>query len=322
MKKVKCTICHTKRAKRKCKKNGSMICSLCCASIREERACVKCSHFKTAQNYNDSKTGKKKHFIIAIDEEVEKSVDEALILVEKGKITAARKCLNKLYCDHPQNHLVNYGLGVSYAFEGNEEKALHYFSKAVEIFPYFVEAYFNLAMAYKNKLDIKNAVFCLTKVCEYGDSKDELTQNAKRFLNDIEQQIYKIYQISLDKYFEAQELFEKSYDKMVEKKWEIAKNGFIQVLKIIPNHTQSLGNLGLCYGYLGEKKKALKTLEKALSIDPYYEPAIINKRAIELINEGETITAEKIASVDYYKESSKQKRNSIFIDTIKKIICK
>ncbi len=302
MKKVKCSICHSKRAKRKCIKNDSMICPVCCANTREERSCAKCPHFKAAQNYNQSKTGKKKHFMIVIDEEVEKAVDEALILVDKGEIEAGKKRLHKLYCDHPQNHVVNYGLGVAYAVEGNDEKAIHYFKKAVEIFPYFVEAYFNLAMVYKKKLDLKNTVLYLTKVCKYGDSRDEITRNARDFLEDIEEHIYNSCNVSLDRFFEGQELFEKSYNEMVEKKWELAKEGFKEVLRIIPNHVQSLGNLGICYGYLGEKRKALKILEKALSIDPYYEPAIINKRYIELLNEGEQITDLEIASVEYYKE--------------------
>lgn len=322
MKKVKCSICNNNRAKRKCSKDESMVCSLCCANNRNEEFCSSCSYFKTAQNYTKSKQNQKNKFIIEIDEEVEKSVDEALILVERLQIKKGRELLSQLLNQYPENHMVNYGLGVSYAFDGNDEKSIPYFKKAIDVFPYFVEAYFNLAMVYKNKLDIKNAVINFNKVCEYGDPKEQFTQNAKSFLNDLEEQIFKTDKISIEKYFEAQELFEKSHDEMVENKWELAKNGFKKVLEITPNHTQSLGNLGLCYGHLGQKNKALLTLNKALTIDPHYEPAIINKNAVESTQDGEPITPAKIASVEYYKDTHNTKKKSIISDTIKKIMGK
>lgn len=320
MKKVKCNICKNKRAKRKCTKVESMICPLCCADIRDEELCSECSYFKTAQNYNKSKQNNKNHFIIKIDEEIEKAVDDALILVERRQIQKGRDLLSKLMNKHPENHAVNYGLGVSYAFEGKHKTSIPYFKKAIAIFPYFTEAYFNLAMAYKSELDLKNAVINFTKVCEIGDPEEQFTQNAKNFINDLEEQIFRTDKISLDKYFEAQELFEKSHDEMVEKKWELAKKGFKKVLEITPNHTQSLGNLGLCYGHLGEKRKALDTLDKALAIDPYYEPAIINKNAIEATQDDEPITVGKIASVEYYKDTCTPKKRSTLSDTLKKIM--
>lgn len=299
-----------------------MICPLCCADNRNEELCSKCSYFKTAQNYNKSKHKNNKHLIIEIDEEIEKAVDDALILVERRQIQKGRELLFQLLNNHPENHAVHYGLGVSYAFEGNHKISIPYFKKAIDIFPYFAEAYFNLAMAYKNELDLKNAVTYFTKVCEIGDPKEQFTQNAKNFINNLEKQIFRTDKISLDKYFEVQELFEKSHDEMIEKNWELAKNGFKEVLKITPNHTQSLGNLGLCYGHLGEKNNALDTLDKALAIDPYYEPAIINKNAIEATQDGEPITGGKIASVEYYKDSYNPKKRSTLSDTLKKIMGK
>ena len=62
-----------------------------------------------------------------------------------------------------------------------------------------------------------------------------------------------------------------------------------KALEINPKHTQSLGNLGLCYGNLGEKFKALNTLDQALALDPHYKPAIINKKTIQSMQDGEPI---------------------------------
>ena len=322
MKKSKCSLCNSRKAKRKCSKHESMICPLCCVSIRHEDFCSKCSYFKAAQNYIKSKKSRKNNFIIEIDEEVEKSVDDALILIEQQKIDKGRRILSNLLQTHPKNHMVNYGLGVSYIFEGKDEKAIQFFTKAIQLFPYFVEAYFNLAMVYKNNLDLKNAVANFTKVAELGDPKEEFTKNAKSFLSSIEEQILQSDGISLDKYFKAQEIFEKSYLRMTEEKWELAKQGFKEVLETNPKHTQSLGNLGLCYGNLGEKFKALNTLDQALASDPHYEPAIINKKIIQSMQDGEPIPTIKMASVEYYKETYNTNKQSFIRSAVKKIIGK
>ena len=56
-----------------------------------------------------------------------------------------------------------YGLGTVYAFEGHNDDAIKYFSKATAIFPYFAQAYYNMGVAYKKKVDVKNAVACMKK---------------------------------------------------------------------------------------------------------------------------------------------------------------
>ena len=318
----KCSLCNSRKAKRKCSKHESMICPKCCADTRGENACSKCSYFRTSKKYLESKENKKKHFIIAIDEEIEKSVDDALILIENHKIAQGRELLDKLFRTNPKNHMVNYGLGVSYAFEGNDKKAISYFIEATKIFPYFVEAYFNLAMAYKNILDLKNTVINFRKVIELGDPKEEFTKNAKSFLSRLEEQILQSDGISLDRYFQAQEIFEESHSRMVKEEWFLAKEGFKKVLCITPKHVQSLGNLGLCYGKLGEKSEALNYLNQALTFDPHYEPAIMNKKAIQALQNGESLANIRMASVEYYKDTKNMKRKSLFRNTLLKIFGK
>ena len=52
--------------------------------------------------------------------------------------------------------MVNYGIVVINAFKGQYDGAIKYFIRATDIFPYLLEAHFNKAVAYKNKLDIHN----------------------------------------------------------------------------------------------------------------------------------------------------------------------
>ncbi len=43
---AKCTICNSRKGKRKCMADDSFICSLCCGQSRNPGKCTGCSHFK------------------------------------------------------------------------------------------------------------------------------------------------------------------------------------------------------------------------------------------------------------------------------------
>ncbi len=51
---AKCTVCDSRKGKRKCKNTGSFICSLCCGETREPEKCAGCSFVSpspTSRNY-------------------------------------------------------------------------------------------------------------------------------------------------------------------------------------------------------------------------------------------------------------------------------
>ena len=58
----------------------------------------------------------------------------------------------------------------------------------------------------------------------------------------------------------------------------------------LPRHHQSLGNLGICYAMLGQKKRAIEALDKALELNPSYEFALRNRSLIERLDEGEPLS--------------------------------
>lgn len=64
---------------------------------------------------------------------------------------------------------------------------------------------------------------------------------------------------------------------------------------------QSYGNMALAHSALGEQKIALQYLEKALVLDPTYEPAQQNRKNISRLKEGEKIPFH-VEEVLYYKE--------------------
>ena len=87
--------------------------------------------------------------------------------------------------------------------------------------------------------------------------------------------------------------------------WEAAITKFNQSLKITPEHAQIYGNLGICYASIGKIQIALDSFDRALAIDPHYEPALLNRELVKLLEEGQCLTL-KLKSIDYYKDYSQQ----------------
>jgi len=51
---AKCSICNSRKGKRKCLISGTMICSLCCGTSRSEDACMECAYYqKPKRKYNE-----------------------------------------------------------------------------------------------------------------------------------------------------------------------------------------------------------------------------------------------------------------------------
>lgn len=142
------------------------------------------------------------------------------------------------------------------------------------------------------------------EVIAIGDPHDETVQKAKSILADFERHIMTTDNITLEQFLQAQRIFETAFSKMEKKEWQKAIGKFEECLMIHKQHTQSYGNIGICHAQLGRRSQALEALDKALEIDPEYEPAIFNRAMIESLDEGEKLEQDKILSIDYYKDHS------------------
>jgi tetratricopeptide (TPR) repeat protein len=78
--------------------------------------------------------------------------------------------------------------------------------------------------------------------------------------------------------------------------------------------------MGLCYAKLGKKEQAIAALDRALEINPRYEPAIVNREMISGLKEGEEIPDGPIETLDYSKDYEAKKKSFIakIIDSLKK----
>jgi tetratricopeptide (TPR) repeat protein len=257
------------------------------------------------------KKSHKKQFILEIREDVDKKVDDALKLIECGFIEGCSDLLGELMAEHPDYYMVQYGMGVVHAFRKQYDEAIRFFGKALEVFPYFLEAQFNLAVSYQKKLDVGNAIKAYRKVVEMGTRGDIMTEQAHDFLSGMEESLKKSDGVGLDAYLKGMDKFERAFTLMENQEWEAAICKFHDCLSIVKRHYQSYGNIGICYARLGKKEQALAAFDKALEINPGYEIAAVNRAVTMELEEGEQLSGERVESVDYVRDYQSKNRSYI-----------
>ena len=311
MKIVKCVACLKTRGKRICKLNdGALICPRCCAQLRNPD-CAGCYYYAQSEKYAKGKTEELKtdKFVMRIDPAVDQAVDQALAMVERGKLLAGEAIITDLLKKHPDIHTVQFAMGVVCAMKGQYDESIPYFDKAIEIFPYFTDAWFNKGISYQKKLDPGEAIRAFQKVVELGDPAEDFVRHAEDIINDMEKRVRQGIGISLDDYLKSNDKYDEAFKAMENGEWEKAIAGFEEVLAMNPKSPQTYGNMGTCYGQLGRKQEALAAFDQALELDPTYEPAMLNRAMVDSLEEGEIPESAKIASVEYYKEYPMQKQS-------------
>jgi len=314
-----CVVCTVVRGRRVCMINANaLICPICCAKTRNSQ-CDGCEYYEKALEFGKQKVQptKSRDYIIKIDPEIEEKVDNALEMAEKGRVSSAENEITKLLIKHPNNHSVQFAMGVICLMKNNYDSAIKYFDRALAIFPDFIEAWFNKGAAHQRKLDVSEMIHSYQKVIELGDPKEDFVRQAQNILTGFEKSVRKESGITLDKYLQAKDKFIAAFALMEKRDWERALAGFQEVLSINPTHIQTFGNMGLCYAALGRKQDALNALNRALELDPKYEPAIINREMVKSLREGEHAYIPEVKPIEYYKDYSIKKK-SLLSDLFRK----
>jgi tetratricopeptide (TPR) repeat protein len=60
--------------------------------------------------------------------------------------------------------------------------------------------------------------------------------------------------------------------------------------------------MGLAYAILGNRQKAIECLDKAIELDPEYEPALVNRLAVERLKDGDALPDFDGRAINYYSE--------------------
>ena len=198
--------------------------------------------------------------------------------------------------------MVRYGMGTLHAIKGEHPEAIRYFDQAIAIYPYFVEAHFNKAVACEKQLDIAGAVRAFRKVVEVGDPNDSTVTQARSLIARLAAIIRQIDGVDLEAYLESQDAFDRAFALMEQGDWLRALTGFRASAAKNDRNAPTHGNLGLCLAKLGRKAEALAELDRAVKIDPRYEPAKFNRVAVDRMEEGRPMDFAEFKSIYYSRD--------------------
>jgi tetratricopeptide (TPR) repeat protein len=287
------------------------ICLLCCAGKRDAE-CGDCPHYVEARKYEDARRSPAptadKHFTVLIDPKVEAAVNAALELAERGDVRRAEDTLTRLLREYPRDHQVRFGLGTLHAMKGEYREAIRYFDQTIEIFPYDVDAHYNRAAACQQVLDLTGAIRGFREVVAMGDPDDTTVKKAQSNLDYFAATIRKTEGVDLEIFLQAQEAFNRAFALLEQGDWLRALAGFRASAAKHDRNAPTHGNLALCLARLGRKREALAELDRALEINPDYEPAKLNRVAVEQMEEGRPMTNVAAKSIDYSREKVLRER--------------
>lgn len=254
-----------------------------------------------------------KKFIAELHPEIDEQIDDILARMESGDQSGARE-IETLFKKYPDYHTTNYAMGVVLAhFQKKHVQATPLFERAVEIFPYFGSAYFNLGSCYLKAVEIEKAIGAFRAAKKYAED-DDIAYRASDQLSSIENIVRTKSLPTLDAYIQNAQIFSQGFEALTDRRYEDAVTLLQMVLKKEPNCVQAFGNMALAYASLGKKFLAMECIDKALALDPLYEPAMVNRIAISKMTEGEPLAPRNIHETRYYAEHRGENKSSYFHD--------
>ena len=197
------------------------------------------------------------------------------------------------------------GLPVFNAMQNQYDAAIGYFKKAVDVFPIFVEAQYNLAVAYKSIFDMAIMIRAFENVIDLTQPGTDFYTNVRDMIQGMEKTMRENNGVGLDAFISAQDEFDRAFGLMERGDWKSAVKGFERSIRWNSTLPQPYGNMGLWHAKMGNKQAALAAFDKAIAIDPNYEPAILNKAATEELSEGQCLSPDlKVARYYGTKKTS------------------
>ena len=243
-------------------------------------------------------------FIAELRPDLDAAVDRVLERMELGAGRAVEPEIKALLEKNPRSHMTHYVMGVYIAMVMKDPiGAIPFFEKAVQIFPPFPEAHYNLGTAARLACDVPKAVKALRAALRYSQDDDGIAERARKELHFLETTVLKTSPFpNLDAYLANAKLFDEAFECLNKRDFENAVQLFRRVLSGNPKHVQSFGNLALAYAGLGQRAAAMECFESALALDPGYEPALTNRRVVARMREGVPFFPDAIQETHYYLE--------------------
>lgn len=176
-------------------------------------------------------------------------------MVNEQLINELREELNTLtqtYNKNADDLETCFKLGKVYSKMRKFEEAITFYKKALVIKPEEISLNLNIGLCYSELKDYSSALYHYKKILKHDDtSQNFLKVKAGAYLNSANINF-----------------FHNKFDKAI----EILEH----VIEIRPEHSNAYVNLGLCYSYKNDKKKAIDYFKKALELDNSDLDAIYN----------------------------------------------
>lgn len=231
-------------------------------------------------------------YVIPINPQVDAECDKALEYLDNDKLPSARRILNRLEKSNPEHHTVHLLKGYYLINENRFEEAILAFQKAVQINPLFSEAHHHLAILYSETFMPSKAIENWKSIIKIEGKYSENGINAKKNLKDLEVQLRRTSNLSLEEHLEQNKLFDRAFACLEARDFKESLELSNQILIKEPKHIQSYINLGLVHAFLGEKKQSIEHLDVALSIDPSCKIAETTRKNIMKLGDGEELADE------------------------------
>ena len=253
-----------------------------------------------------------KPYVAELRPDLDDEVDRLMQRLESGEGRAVEPELKALLEKHPRYHATHYAMGVYFLMVMNDPSgAIPYFERAVQILPPFVEAQYNLGGAAMHAGDAAKAVTAYRAAVRYAGEGSEISEKARSQLRFLEKLVLKNSTFpTMDAYVANAKLFDEAFERLTHQDFEQAVQLFNRVLSENPTHVQSFGNLALAYAGLGKRAEALECFDRALALDPRYEPAIVNRRTTERMREGKPFIPDGFKEIYYYAEQHKEEKRA------------
>ncbi|HKA86418.1 MAG TPA: tetratricopeptide repeat protein [Haliangiales bacterium] len=212
------------------------------------------------------------------------SLSRGTQLLAKRDIAGARRAFAAYVLDRPEDAEGRSCLGLCLLELGEHEEALRELARAARLEPDEPLRHWNLAAAAR---EAGKPGTCYLALRDYERSGDRgrgaaaRRRSARGFLDGFARFVAVEHPAAdAEDIARGEEIFDRAYRHLVAGRFDDAATGFEAVVKLVPSHYASWGNLGAAYARLGRLADAERCLRRALDVRPDYEPAQRNLAAI------------------------------------------
>jgi tetratricopeptide (TPR) repeat protein len=200
--------------------------------------------------------------------------------------------------DNPADPKTYYSKGNELFEQGEYEKAIENYNKALLLNPAFSECYFNKGLCYYNLKNFDQSIAEYTKALEFDPQNPIIYNNrgdAYYRKQDFQNAILDYDKaISLNKeYLKA--YYNRGLAYACLEEYDKAVEDFSKVIEINPEFADAYHVRGLAYEFLNKFDEAIKDFEKALSLNPSLEEAKTHLEIVKVKKESGAGTSEGVS---------------------------